>query len=206
MALTHASYVHEHPELPDLKDFERLEFLGDAVVDLIVGEELYARHPTVGEGDLTHLRAALVSRTALAAFATASGLPARALLGRGEVDSGGRGRPSLASRLYESVVGAIYLDGGLDAARAMVLRTMGEALSSAVPDRVKSAKSALQEWALADGHPLPEYKVVGTSGPDDRRIYEVEARVATSVTRGSGASKREAEEDAARKALGALGL
>lgn len=206
VALTHGSYLHEHREEPGLEDFERLEFLGDAVVDLIVAEELYTMHPTAGEGDLTHLRAALVSRNAMAAFATTLGLPERARLGRGEMDSGGRGRPGLAARLYESLVGAIYLDGGLAAARAVVLRTMGDALTVGVAGRVKSAKSVLQEWALAKGHALPDYSVVGTSGPDDRRLYEVEARVATSLTRGSGASKREAEEAAARLALAALGL
>ncbi len=206
MALTHGSYLHEHHEEPGLEDFERLEFLGDAVVDLIVAEELYRRHPDAGEGDLTHLRAALVSRNALASFARTLGLPERARLGRGEEESGGRARPGLAARLYESLVGAVYLDGGLDAAHRVVLATMGEALTIGVPGRVKSAKSVLQEWALAEGHALPDYAVVGTSGPDDRRTYEVEARVAAVVTRGNGASKREAEEAAAGKALAVLGL
>ena len=122
------------------------------------------------------------------------------------MDSGGRGRPGLAARLYESLVGAVYLDGGLAAARTVVLRTMGEALTVGIAGRVKSAKSVLQEWALANGHALPEYSVVGTSGPDDRRLYEIEARVAASVTHGSGPSKREAEEAAALEALVALGL
>src|SRR5437868_13964630 len=118
-ALTHSSYLHEHPE-EDARDFERLEFLGDAVVDLVVGEELYRRFPDATEGELTALRAALVSSAALAEVGRRLGLTDRARLGRGEEETGGRGRAGLSASLYESVVGAGYLEGGPDAATAFV--------------------------------------------------------------------------------------
>src|SRR5438045_4068609 len=115
-ALTHSSYLHEHPE-EDARDFERLEFLGDAVVDLVVGEELYRRFPDATEGELTALRAALVSSAALAEVGRRLGLPERARLGRGEEDSGGRARAGLAARLDESVSGAGDRARGRTAAR-----------------------------------------------------------------------------------------
>src|SRR3989442_12083620 len=123
-ALTHSSYLHEHPE-EAARDFERLEFLGDAVVDLVVGEELYMRFPDATEGELTALRASLVSSAALAEVGSRLGLPERSRLGLGEEDTGGRARVGLAASLYESVVGAIYMESGLDDAGALVRRTMG---------------------------------------------------------------------------------
>ena len=129
-ALTHSSYLHEHTAEADARDFERLEFLGDAVVDLVVGEELFRRFPDATEGELTALRAALVSSSALADVGRRLGLPERARLGRGEEETGGRQRAGLAASLYESVVGAVYLEGGLDEARQVVRRTMGERAGS----------------------------------------------------------------------------
>src|SRR5438093_8026994 len=120
-ALTHSSYLHEHPE-EAARDFERLEFLGDAVVDLVVGEELYRRFPDATEGELTALRAALVSSAALADVGKRLGLPERARLGRGEEETGGRQRAGLAASLYESVVGAGYVEGGLAEARQVARR------------------------------------------------------------------------------------
>ena len=165
-----------------------------------MAEELYRRHPDAGEGDLTHRRAALVSRNALASFARTLGLPERARLGRGEEESGGRGRPGLAARLYESLVGAVYLDGGLDAAHRVVLATMGEALTIGVPGRVKSAKSVLQEWALAEGHALPDYLVVGTRTGRSADLRRSRQRRAV-VTRGNGLEAR-----GRRDAAGALAV
>src|SRR3989454_6990609 len=123
-ALTHSSYLHEHPE-EAARDFERLEFLGDAVVDLVVGEELYRRFPDATEGELTALRAALVSSAALAEVGRNLGLPERARLGRGEGETRGRLRIGLAPSPYESLGGAIYLEGGLDGAPGRLRRTTG---------------------------------------------------------------------------------
>ncbi len=199
-ALTHSSYLHEHPE-EEMEDFERLEFLGDAVVDLVVGEDLYRRFPEAPEGELTALRASLVSSAALAGIAARLGLPIRARLGRGEEDTGGRGRVGLAASLYESFIGAVYLDGGFAAARRAVLRTMREAIDANASEPKKSPKTLLQEWAQGERLPLPSYRLVEISGPEHRRDFVVEVEVAGDKALGSGASKREAQEAAAAKLL-----
>jgi ribonuclease III len=199
-ALTHSSYLHEHPE-EAARDFERLEFLGDAVVDLVVGEELFRRFPDATEGELTALRAALVSSAALAEVGRRLGLPDRARLGRGEEETGGRSRIGLAASLYESVVGAIYIEGGLDAAAGMVRRTMGEAIAATVTAPRKSPKTLLQEWAQASHHPLPNYRMLEVTGPEHRRDFVVEVEVAGTVAQGTGTSKRAAEEAAAAKLM-----
>jgi ribonuclease-3 len=199
-ALTHSSYLHEHPE-ENARDFERLEFLGDAVVDLVVGEELYRRFPDASEGELTALRAALVSSAALAEVGRQLGLPERARLGRGEEDTGGRARAGLAASLYESVVGACYIESGLAASTALVQRTMGDAIAATVSAPRKSPKTLLQEWAQAAHHPLPLYRTLDISGPEHRRDFVVEVEVAGNVAQGTGSSKRAAEEAAAAKLM-----
>ncbi len=199
-ALTHSSYLHEHVD-EAARDFERLEFLGDAVVDLVVGEELYRRFPDATEGELTALRATLVSSAALAEVGRRLGLPERARLGRGEEDTGGRGRAGLAASLYESVVGAIYLESGLGEASALVHRTMGDAIAATVAAPRKSPKTLLQEWAQAAHHPLPIYRTLEVSGPEHRRDFVVQVEVAGNVAQGSGPSKRVAEEAAAAKLM-----
>jgi len=199
-ALTHSSYLHEHPDLA-ARDFERLEFLGDAVVDLVVGEELYRRFPDATEGELTALRAALVSSAALAEVGRQLGLPEKARLGRGEEETGGRGRAGLSASLYESVVGACYIESGLDAATALVQRTMGDAIAATLAAPRKSPKTLLQEWAQGAHHPLPLYRTLEVSGPEHRRGFIVEVEVAGNVAQGTGASKRAAEEAAAAKLM-----
>jgi ribonuclease-3 len=170
-------------------------------VDLVIGEELYRRFPDATEGQLTSLRASLVSSSALAEVGRALGLPERARLGRGEDETGGRGRIGLAASLYESLIGGIYVDGGFDRARAMVLDTMGDALDAIASTSMKSAKTKLQEWAQSAKLALPAYRVLETTGPEHRRDFVVEVDVAGSVARGTGASKREAQENAAARLL-----
>lgn len=199
-ALTHSSYLHEHPDLV-VHDFERLEFLGDAVVDLVIGEELYRRFPDATEGELTSLRASLVSSPALADIGRALGLTERARLGRGEDETGGRGRMGLAASLYEAFIGAVYLDAGFERARAVVLDTMSGAIDATASAQTKSAKTQLQEWAQAQRLTLPSYRVIEATGPEHRRDFIVEVDVAGAVARGTGASKREAQEAAAAKLL-----
>lgn len=195
-ALTHGSYLHEHPEEHG-HDLERLEFLGDAVVDLVIGDELYRRYPDATEGELTVLRARVVSGEALAAVAQRLGLPERTRLGRGELESGGRDRAGLAASVFESVIGAIYADAGFTVARDVVLRVMREELEATVTAPRKSAKSLLQEWAQAEKQPLPVYTVIEERGPEHRRDFVIEVEAAGRLARGSGQSKREAEEAAA---------
>jgi ribonuclease III len=200
MALTHSSYLHEHPDL-GVHDFERLEFLGDAVVDLVIGEELYRRFPEATEGELTSLRASLVSSPALAEIGRGLGLTELARLGRGEDETGGRGRMGLAASLYEALIGAIYLDAGFDRARIVVLDTMGDLIDAKATEQTKSAKTQLQEWAQSHKQTLPTYRVLEATGPEHRRDFVVEVDVAGNVARGTGLSKREAQEAAAAKLL-----
>ena len=166
-----------------------------------MGEELFHRFPDATEGELTSLRASLVSSGPLAAIARTLGLPERARLGRGEEETGGRSRVGLAASLYESVVGAIYVDAGFERARQVVLETMGDALEALATTPAKSSKTLLQEWAQASKLPLPTYRVLEASGPEHRRDFVVEVDVAGQVARGTGASKRDAQEDAAAKLL-----
>lgn len=203
-ALTHGSYVHEHPDEHAL-DFERLEFLGDAVVDLVVGEELFQRSRTATEGELTALRARVVSGETLAAVAQRLGLPERARLGAGEEASGGRTRVGLASSLFESVIGAIYVEAGFETTRDVILRVMHDEIESTDTAPRKSAKSVLQERAQAEKHPLPVYRVVEERGPEHSRDFVVVVEAAGHVAAGEGRSKREAEEAAASKLLEEVG-
>jgi len=199
-ALTHSSYLHEHVG-KGVHDFERLEFLGDAVVDLVIGEELYRRFPDATEGELTSLRATLVSSTALAEIGRELRLPELARLGRGEEDTGGRTRMGLAASLYESFVGAVYYESGFARAKEIVLETMGDMLDDIDHAPMKSAKQVLQEWAQGEKLPLPVYRMLEVSGPEHHRGFEVEVEVGGQVARGTGASKREAQEAAAAKLL-----
>lgn len=197
-ALTHGSYLHEHPE-EQAKDFERLEFLGDAVVDLVVGEDLFERFPDAPEGELTTLRARVVSGEALAVVAQRLSLPERVRLGAGEEGSGGRQRVGLGASVFESVTGAVYLEAGFEVTRDFVLRVLHDELEATATAPRKSAKSLLQEWAQAEKLALPVYRVVEERGPEHRRDFVVEVEAAGRAARGEGASKREAEEKAAAK-------
>lgn len=211
-ALTHASFFNEEPGARTLEHPERLEFLGDAVVGLVIGEELYRRMPEAREGELTERRAALVSRVALAEVGGRLGLLERARLGRslrGVGDTFG-----LSGLIYESVVGAVYVDGGLEAARAFVMRTMGDVIdagvaapSSSVERRApqRSSKTVLQELAQSMSGRVPLYRTVEVRGPDHRREYVVEVELDDRAARGEGMSMREAQEAAASKLLDELG-
>jgi ribonuclease-3 len=201
-ALTHSSYLHEHPDA-EIEDFERLEFLGDAVVDLVIGELLYRSRPDATEGELTAMRAQLVSGPPLSQLAQRLGLPERARLGRGEAETGGRQRVGLGASLYESVLGAVYVDGGFDAAREFVLRTMKDTIVAAAEQPRRSPKTILQEWAQGQGFPLPSYDVAEMSGPEHAREFLVDVTVGELHARGAGHSKREAQENAASALLAA---
>ena len=196
-ALTHSSYLHEHPDEQGLEDFERLEFLGDAVVDLVIGEELYRRYSQATEGELTAMRSQLVSGAPLAQVAQRLGLPERARLGRGEAETGGRGRVGLGASLFESVVGAIYLDDGYPAAQRFVLGVMADIVDATGAGAVRSPKTVLQEWAQGHGLPLPIYRIIEMVGPEHSREFVVEIELGDLRARGSGRSKREAQENAA---------
>ena len=208
-ALTHRSRAHED-ETGSVEDNESLEFLGDAVLGLVIADRLYREFPEYDEGHKSKARAQLVSSATLADLGGALRLGDHLLLGRGEEKTGGRRKRSLIADAFEAVVGAIYLDGGYDAAVAFVERAFRPLLEQLRRDGVSPAgtrdhKSALQEWLQARAGPLPEYRLAGTMGPDHRKEFAVEVFVDDRlVATGSGQSKKEAEREAARHALAVL--
>jgi len=204
-ALVHSSYVNEHPEA-DLRANERLEFLGDAVLSLVMSETLFERHRDEAEGVLTTRRAAVVSTRGLARVARRLRIGEALVLGQGAENSGERERPSVLAGLFEAVVAAIYLDGGLEAARAFILDAVAPELDAAVSaDDLKAPKSRLQEQAFSTSGRAPAYRIVSSDGPDHDRHFVVEVAIDGDVVgSGEGRSRREAETHAAEAALAGL--
>jgi ribonuclease-3 len=206
-ALTHASFGHEKRQ--HIPDNQRLEFLGDAVLQLTVTEELYRRFPQLPEGRLTPLRAQLVNRHHLQVLALALGLGDHLILGRGEENSQGRQRGSILADAVEAVLGAVFLEAGWAGARAIILRLLEPALAAmaeeSIEQKTANPKGALQEKLQAEGDNPPLYRCLAESGPAHARIYEVVVEwQGRELGRGLGASKKEAEIRAAEVALLAL--
>ncbi|HEX9022051.1 MAG TPA: ribonuclease III [Nitrospirota bacterium] len=202
-ALTHKSYANENRVS---YHNERMEFLGDAVLNLIVSEYLMNACPDSTEGDLSRHRAAIVSEPALAAVARGLGLGDFLLLGKGEELTGGRNKDSLLADCLEALIASVYLDGGKDTARTLVIRLFEDAIKKTCASRGTSDyKTELQELCQERLRQLPEYRVVSESGPDHRKQFEVELSIKSEVLgRGSGRSKKEAEQKAAKEALDKL--
>lgn len=205
-ALTHRSYLNEHPEVPE--DNERLEFLGDAVLDFVSGAFLYNRYPEMHEGQLTRLRSALVKEKPLAAFAEQLGIGPLLRLGKGEEETGGRQREAMLADTFEAIIGAYYLDSGIEA----VIRYIEPLFLSMKTEMIHTAdhldpKSAFQEWAQANKKISPRYYIVNSSGPEHIKEFVVEVRLNDEVYGvGTGRSKRVATQAAALDALKRLGL
>ncbi|HHT01548.1 MAG TPA: ribonuclease III [Firmicutes bacterium] len=200
-ALTHTSYSNEHRDA-GVKANERLEFLGDAVLGLVVSDYLYQHYPHLAEGQLTELRARAVCESSLARQARQLGLGSMLRLGKGEEAAGGRNRPSLLADAFEAVVGAVYFEGGFQTARDFIVRQLGNILQGNRPGTGSNFKSALQEYVQGKGGNAPVYRTVKESGPDHARHYVVAVEVdGREVGRGSGRRKQEAEQAAARQAL-----
>lgn len=195
-ALTHRSYGSHNNE--------RLEFLGDAVLSVIIAEALYERFPEADEGTLSRLRASLVKGETLAARARALDLGGALLLGPGELKSGGFRRDSILAGALEAVIGAVYVDGGLGAARDLVLSIFEEHLHSASQRGMsKDPKTRLQEYLQARHLPLPDYRVLSVEGRDHAQVFRVECVVdgLSAPVEGAGGSRRKAEQDAAAGVL-----
>ena len=201
-ALTHRSYLNEHPG-EVLEDNERLEFLGDAVLDFIVGAYLYHRFPEMDEGELTSLRAALVRAKTLASFARELEIGRFLQLGYGEAENGGRERTPLLCASFEAVIGALYLDQGLPPVKSLVERLIGPALKEIMAASLhKDAKSEFQVWAQAKYNITPRYEVKGTSGPDHAKQFTVQVLLENEVWgEGTGRSKQIAAQAAAKVAM-----
>jgi ribonuclease-3 len=206
VALTHKSYVNEHRDEEGLADNERLEFLGDAVIDLAVSQRLMERFPTAREGELSKMRAAVVDEQGLSEMARALDLGALLRLGRGEELTGGRQKASLLADAMEAVIAAVYVGSGLAAVLAIVDRFLGEAFARAAAGTLdRDYKTQLQELAQSRLRATPRYRVVAEHGPDHSKTFEVETDLRGEVVgRGAGRSKKDAEQAAAKRALDAL--
>jgi ribonuclease-3 len=207
-ALTHTSYANEHMTNGGalMEDNERLEFLGDAILDFVAAKWLYHHFPELHEGRLTSLRAALVRASTLAQFAASIQLSDYLLLGKGESESGGRQRANILSDAFEALMGALYLDQGFDAVCAyfeqMIERVAPVVLSENLD---RDPKSQLQEWSQARLSVTPRYKLVNAEGPDHAKTFTVEVWLGDVMAAvGTGSSKQLAEQSAARTALNSL--
>ena len=203
-AFTHSSYVNEGKH--ERENNERLEFLGDSVLSVLVAEHLYRSFPKKTEGELTKLRASLVCDHSLAEFAKRISLGDQLVMGKGEANSGGRTRLSNLEDAFEALVGAIYLDGGLEQARRFVLSFLPKKIDLAQSERLQDYKTQLQEIIQQNPEEKLRYVMVGESGPDHDKRFSVEVCLNSNVIgRGSGKSKKQAEQSAAKQALELMG-
>ena len=205
-ALTHSSYANENRDR-GIHDNERLEFLGDSILGFVVADYLYRNFPGKPEGELTRIRADLVCETNLARQADTIRLGEFLLLGHGEENGGGRKRPSILADATEALLGAIYLDGGIEPARAFVLRFIPHKVDVAVAGGAfKDYKTMLQEIVQKNKQETLEYRLAGQSGPDHDKRFTMELLLNSNVfASGTGRSKKEAEQLAAKKALEIMG-
>ena len=200
VAFTHSSYANDHRDT-ELEHLERLEFLGDAVIELIVSEYLYKKYPDLPAGQLTKMRASSVRAESLSQLAVETGLPQFILLGRGEEQSNGRERISLLCDVFEAFIGAIYLDQGIQVAQSILSKVLFSKISTGDFSHGMDYKTALQEWMQKDGVVQIEYQVVDTSGPDHAREFRVEVKIeGDTMGVGVGSSKKRAEQNAAQSA------
>jgi len=200
-ALRHSSYVNENA-LDNLVSNERFEFLGDAVLSLIISHLLMQRYPELTEGELSRNRAHLVNETQLAAISREIGVGPYLLLGKGEALTNGREKNSILADALEAVIAAIYLDGGFEAAFQFVKGQFRERLDNVhLSGDATDFKSKLQERVQQSYHQVPHYQVIGTSGPDHDKTFRVKMTVAEITAEGDGKNKKMAEQDAARAGL-----
>lgn len=195
-ALTHRSAASSNNE--------RMEFLGDAILNFVISVELYNRFPQVHEGDLSRLRAHLVKGERLAEIARELSLGQYIQLGSGEMKSGGHQRASILADVFEAIIGAVYLDSGISAAHEMISRFFTKYLANCTPDTtLKDPKTRLQEFLQGRGKPLPDYKILSIDGQAHNQTFKIECHFegASSVAYGIGSSRRKAEQSAAQKAL-----
>jgi ribonuclease-3 len=205
-ALTHRSYLNENKDA--IEDNERLEFLGDAVLDFVVADWLYNHYPEKPEGDLTRLRAALVHTDQLAYFARQIDLGRALRLGRGEVQAGGRDRSTLLCDAFEALIGALYLQGGIPSVNNFLEPLLKDVVDVIFQNHLdEDTKSRLQEWAQGHGYASPMYVLISEKGPDHSKTFKMEVLIGKqSYGQGTGPSKQSAEKAAAKEALLKLGV
>lgn len=203
-ALTHSSYANENKSAGNSN--ERLEFLGDSVLGVVVADYLFKNYPNMPEGDLTKLRAALVCEKACCNFSRQIDVGNFLRLSHGEQNSGGRTRSSILADAFEAIIAAIYMDSGMEEARKFILRFVIPVAQAAKPKAFKDYKTALQEIIQQNPEEHLEYVLTGESGPDHNKHFTVEVHLNSNVIgKGGGRSKKEAEQQAAREALELMG-
>jgi ribonuclease-3 len=202
-ALTHRSRAHEDAS-GTIADNESLEFLGDAVLGFVIADMLFREFPQLDEGQKSKIKSTLVSSAALGRLARRLGLGGHLMLGRGEEKTGGRRKQALLADGYEALIAAVFLDGGIDEARRFIMRQFADEIEEVRSPSFweRDYKSGLQEMLQSRSQPLPEYLVTAESGPDHRKVFQVEVRVqGETLAQASGGSKKEAEQQAARQAI-----
>jgi ribonuclease-3 len=205
LALTHQSYVNEHPDVPPVSN-ERLEFLGDSIVGMIVADRMFTGAPDLPEGDLTVRRSQVVRRETLAKAARKIGLGEWLVMGKGEATAGGADRASNLADTFEAVVGALYIDRGYRQARTLVNRWLGEHVDEALrTETQKDPKSLLQEYLQGNGSKPPRYRLVSETGTPSDLVFTMEVVIDSKpIATGSGSRKVDAEREAANRALNRL--
>ena len=203
-AFRHSSFVNEQPDA-SLEDNERLEFLGDAVLNLVIGDLLMKRFPNLNEGDLSRMRSSLVNETQLAQIAKTINLGDEIKLGKGEALTNGFEKKSILSDVFEAVIAAVYIDGGFDAAFEFIEKLFADHINdSSNPDLNHDYKSQLQELSQVKFKRMPNYQVVHESGPDHDKTFKVQVKINDLIVFGNGKSKKSAEQNAAGIALNEL--
>jgi ribonuclease-3 len=204
LAFVHRSYINENRAI--VSHNERLEFLGDSILGLIIAEHLYKHLPTTPEGDLSYLRSRLVEATSCVLYIQKLDLGKYLLLGKGERMNDGRGRESILADLFEAIIGAIYLDGGLDAAKAFLFTNFNEEISRILQTPDRNWKALLQDYCQRRYQQPPIYKVIEESGPDHSKIFKISVMINDHAAgHGEGSSKKEAQQAAAADALTKIG-
>lgn len=204
-ALTHSSYANEH-KAKHIKYNERLEFLGDAVLSIVVSDYIFKNCPELPEGELTKLRASLVCEKSLFEFAKKINLGQYLILSKGEKNNGGANRPSIVSDAFEALIAAIYIDGGIEPASKHILNFVIPAIKNATNKKIRDYKTTLQEIIQKNPGEQLEYVLIKESGPDHNKHFVVEVHLNSNVIgKGGGKSKKEAEQQAAREALELMG-
>ena len=204
-ALTHSSYANER-KAQHIKYNERLEFLGDAVLSIVVSDYIFSHCPELPEGELTKLRASLVCEKSLFEFAKKIDLGSYLVLSKGERNNGGAERPSILSDTFEALIAAIYIDGGMEPAAKHILNFVIPSIKNSCKKKVKDYKTTLQEIVQKNPGEKLEYVLIGESGPDHNKHFVVEVHLNSNVIgKGGGRSKKEAEQQAAREALELMG-
>lgn len=200
LAFIHRSYINEHREV--LQHNERLEFLGDSILGLLTAEYLYKKFPNYPEGDLSYLRSRLVEASSCVSFVHKMDIGKLILLGKGERMNDGRGRESILADLFEAIIGAIYLDGGLEAARRFIFDNFANEIDATLKTPLSNWKALLQDYCQKKYQQTPFYQVLEESGPDHSKSFVISVIIANKeYGRGCGASKKEAQQSAAANAM-----